>query len=81
MNKRIRVPSKIELERWASLGGRSSRQHVELARTPLPQQAVRLRPGASPDLARQGTPTKSRPVARQALRPSQTSTASNSAGP
>ena len=60
-----RVPSKTEQERRSLLDGHSSRQHVELARTLLPQQAVRLRPGAPLDLAGQDTPTKSRTTARR----------------
>jgi hypothetical protein len=80
-NEHNRVPSKTEQERRSLLDGHSSQQHVELARTLLPQQAVRLRPGAPLDLAGQDTPTKSRTIARRPLQLSQTSTPPKSVGP
>ena len=80
-NEHNRVPSKTEQERRSLLDGHSSQQHVELARMLLPQQAVRLRPGAPLDLAGQDTPTKSRPIARRPLQRSQTSTTPKSVSP
>ena len=80
-NEHNRVPSKTEQERRSLLDGHSSQQHVELARTLLLQQAVRLRPGAPLDLAGQHTPTKSRPIARRPLQRSQTSTTPKSVSP